>query len=699
MKKIFLTIFLFTGFIACHGQPSITNISYPFSVDLFDMFEVSFNLGPYKNPYDPDTISVYAVFTGPDSRCDTVLGFYYEGYLFQQDAALGYEIAERDPDPDATGWRIRFTPYAVGRWYFRIFARDCDGVSVEPFAKPIPFSFRCQSVTEANGFISKANDRFLKREVVRNGQILNHSFFPIGPNVPWYSHLKGYGWSRPLGIYDYEKHIDSLSNNGNYMRLWLNRYQYLNLYGPEYTITPPKVYFDTTINQKDAAELDHIITYAAQNEISLMLCIFSFGDFRNSNPQEPSDPSILGNNPYNTIIDSPCDFFSDERAIKTTKNLLRYIVARWGYATNIMSWELWNEVSNMPCEDYRLFEEDVLKWHKEMSEYIREIDPFNHCISTSMVKYLDYQYLYINLYDNLDFVQQHNYQNINKAKSKEQFSYILFSQSKNAHIDYPKTPFFMGEFGFGQGSKYNSKDPYSVDLHNSLWSSLFSTSMGPASFWWWSHLDKKGLYGRFKPILTFCQNLPIPSESFEAYTTGAVSGHKLLFPNNLETYYMKNSTDDTIYGWSQDTAFCYQSLRWLTDSVIPAGQPNGLHFIDSIVFDTNGYVYKLSLDKRPEPSSNYNSIVIPIQHKPFGALYQVHWYNSETGLEYSNLVTYTTVEQTLMGRKYISILFPSSIRNLNNQTISNTFGDVAFAIYFFGYSEINKKKETTNSIF
>ena len=98
------------------------------------------------------------------------------------------------------------------------------------------------------------------------------------------------------------------------MRIWLNRYQYLNLYGPEYTQIvngSPTVYFDSLINQKDAAELDEIVTYAGQNNISLMLCIFSAGDFNPQNPQEPETLSVWENNPYNTILhlDDPCDFF------------------------------------------------------------------------------------------------------------------------------------------------------------------------------------------------------------------------------------------------------------------------------------------------------------------------------------------------------------------------------------------------------
>lgn len=691
MKKVLVSFLLFVGCITSYCQPNITNLSYPSTVSLFGKYEISFRMSQYSNPYDPEIINVYAVFTGPNNEKDTVLGFYYEGYTFQQ--INGYENAISNPFD--FGWRIRFTPDAIGYWRFHIHAIDQGGETVIPNVKPMPCSFNCISVNSADGFITKANNRYLKRRIVKNGQNKDQSYFPIGPNIAWYSCNSYWDWDKPKGIYDYERYIDSLNGNGNYMRIWLNRYQRMNFYGPEYTQLEngnPRIYFDNSINQKDAAELDHIITYAYQNHISLMMCIFSYGDFRYSNSQDPGDPTKWANNPYNTILSFPCLFFADTDAKKIAKNLIRYIVARWGYATNIMSWELWNEVTNVSstgCFQY-LFRTMVLNWHEEMSNYIKDIDPFNHCVSTSMSNYESYSSLYSSLYSNLDFVQRHNYQSINKAKSKEQFSYILFNLSKDAHVDYPNKSFFIGEFGFGNADSYNSKDPYGIDLHNSLWSSLFSTSMGPASFWWWSYLDEQDLFKRYNPIHTFCQDLPIPSETFQAYTTGAVSGDQLLFPNNLETYFMKNSTEDTIYGWSQDTAFCYQSLRWLTDSV--ATHPNGLHFVDSVVFDPNGYVYTLNPQKKPRPSSNSNEILIYLQNVPVGTQYEVHWFNSETGFEYSNYSSYTTVEQTLLGRKYIVISFPSSIRNLNTHTITNTFGDAVFAIY----RNTQKKQEKNN---
>lgn len=683
--------------VKCYSLPIIQSLSFPSSIGLFDKFEVSFTMGAsYSNPYDPDIISVYAIFTAPGgTETYKVDAFYYEDYSFQK-VIVGNDYYEKVSDSlNDVGWRIRFTPTKIGTWRFRIIARDANGNVAQMPMNARNYSFDCTAVENAAGFISKANTRFLKRDVVKDGVRRFHSFFPIGPNVGWYS-CRDYGtFEEPRGIYEYERYIDSLCGCANYMRIFLNRYQYISLYGPEYTKRDtygnPIVYFNNTINQKDSAELDHIITYALQHGVTIMPSIFSFGDFRDVNSQDPGDPSVWRNNPYYTELglSSPCDFFTDSRAIKITKNLIRYIVSRWGYATNIMGWEFWNEVSNMfyMCDGYKHIDQDVQEWHDEMASYIENIDPFSHCITTSTGGVNDHPYIYSVVFNDLDIVQQHNYQNIQKAKSKEQISNILYKRTNEAHVDYPSLPFFMGEFGFGQGSSspsYAEKDPFGIDLHNSLWSSLFSTAIGPASFWWWQYLDNCGLFKRFAPLLNFCENLPILSDSFYPNQTGVEIGYRLVFPtNNLETYFMLNDTEDTIYGWCQDTAFAYQSLRWITDSVRLHTDSTGyaLHFVDDGVFDPLGYVYTLDSSKRPQPSSSSNVIEIPITNQPIGSSYLVKWFNSETGLVYNTrLISNANVHLNGDGRKVVSFSFPSYIRDIGHQTINNTFGDAVFSL-------------------
>lgn len=680
MKKYLLIIYFISLFFLGQAQPRITNLSSPKSVDLYGLYEIQFQMGAYDNPYDPEVIDVYAELTGPDSRTRRVIGFYHEGYQFTEEK--NYEVSSRERDGDS--WRIRFTPDKVGQWTYVIHAIDKKGET-----QTTSRTFACQP-KDADGFITIANTRFLKRDVFRNGRPTTTSFFPIGPNIAWYT-ASDYGkYKKPYGIYEYDRYIQQLSGKANYMRIWLNRYQFLSLYGPEHAGTldgKPQMYFDKTLNQKDAAELDHIVAYAQEHGITLMACIFNFRNFEhksgtaNGTKEKPSMPSDWINNPYNTVLglESKYDFFTDQRAIRIEKNLIRYIVARWGHATNLLCWELWNEVANMD-EDRnipRQTQREMVEWHRQMAEYIRSIDPYQHPVTTSLGSGKDISILY-DAFDFMDIVQEHNYQNIQKSASKEQFTHVLYQETEKARESYPDKPFFMGEFGFGQGSSkatYDDKDPRGVDLHNSLWASAFSGSMGPASFWYWETIDKNNWYAQFKPVLTFMDNLPKLSDSFTASHTGSAKGRLLVFPNHLQTYYMANADEDTLMGWSQDTAFCYQSLRWLAHE-----KSKSSHFVDMGVVDPDGYLYTLDPARRPTPSSSSNRIVLPIKEQPRGTQYQVRWFDAETGLELTDEATTVTVRRPLFRSKRITIDFPSSIRDINGGRINNTYGDAVFII-------------------
>lgn len=684
MRKTALLLILLGLLATGFSKPNIKNLGFTPSIEVYGLFETNFQLDRYDNPYDPEVIDVFADFTAPDGRTFRVIGFYFEGYGFVKEK--NYELSS--PKKNTEGWKIRFTPDMAGRWTFVIHAIDKDGETVSGKSSDNPLWFECRQ-RDAEGFITIANSKFLKRDAIVNGRRQSKSYFPIGPNVAWYDAADNGKYQKPYGIYDYQRYFQALSGNANYVRIWLNRYQFLSLYGPEHAGTPngkTVMYFDNTVNQKDAAELDQIVAEALKHNISLMPCIFNYRNFSHKNgvptgtDANPARPSDWVNNPYHTVLNlqSPFDFFSDARAVRVTKNLIRYIVARWGYATNILCWELWNEVANMAdgVEISVQTQREMVDWHVQMTDYIRSIDPYRHPVTTSLGSGKNLGTLE-NTFEYMDIVQDHNYQNIQKAKSKEQFSYILYKKAEKARSSYPYKPYFMGEFGFGQSGsngKYKDKDPKGVDMHNSLWSSTFSGSMGPASFWYWEVLDQQDWYKLTKPMLTFFNNLPLLSDSFTAETTSTERGRSLVFPNNLETYYLVNADCDTLLGWAQDTAFCYQSLRRLTD------RADKDHFLDQGLFDPKGYVYTLDPSKRPGPSSDSNRIVLPVKNQPRGTKYEVRWFDAETGLELTEEATTVTVRRPFLRGRRITVEFPSSIRDLEGSRINNTFGDAVFMI-------------------
>lgn len=684
MKKIlfFLGCLFMTAVTV--GEPVIKEVKVPASVKVFDLYEISFQMDSYDNPYDPYVIDVYAEFVSPSGAFYRAIGFYFEAYTLMEEK--GIEVAARNGGND--GWKIRFTPDEVGRWTFTIHAADQTGTRILTDLDGVKLAFDCQAGT-AEGFVRKANSHYLKREAFVDGQQQSHSFFPVGPNVAWYSSADYYRFKKPYGIYDYERYIDSLTGNANYMRIWLNRYQYLALYGPEHAIREngkPVMYFDSSLNQKDAAELDYIVRYAADHGIVLMPCFFSFGDFRDDSEaldkseQYSSMPSGWRYNPYHTILklNQPIEFFTDPEAIRITGNFFRYIVARWGYATNIMAWELWNEVCNIfKNTTLKGDEQDaILQWHQKMASLIRSCDPHQHLITTSLGNTDRMQMLPMTVFEDLDVVQEHYYGNIQKANSKGQMTYKLLENSITMRDHYPDKPVFMGEYGLNNpvsGVDYLSKDPKGVDMHNSMWSSLFSGSLGPASFWYWQVLDKCGLFGRFKPLTVFCNGLPVLSDDFTPVTTGYVEGAAMQFPYDLQMYYLVNTPQDTIMGWCQDVAFAYQSLRRLTDSV-GADQ----HFVNDGVFDPEGYVYTLDLSSKPLAAFKDDVIRIPIANQPRGTRYLIRWFDSETGSELSTETTEESVIYRLFRGRHLRIRFPESLKNKLDYT--NTFGDAVFVI-------------------
>ena len=687
IKKTFLCLCLIAAAVFCSAQPKISGVSFPKEVPVYGLYEISFILGDYPNPYDPNTIDVYAVFHSPQGQSFRVNGFYFEAYNFMEKE--GYEVAARNGDSDC--WKIRFTPNTVGRWTCEIHAVDRSGSIQLTSYKGKSLAFDC-TAKDADGFVRKANTHYLKREVYVNGKKQYRSFFPVGPNIAWYSSADYNKFKKPYGIYHYQRYVDSLTDNANYMRIWLTRYQYLSLYGPEHAIRKngkPVVYFDSELNQKDAAELDFIVSYAAEHGITLMPCIFTYGDFRDDSEALENSaknncmPSGWRYNPYHTVLglEHPAEFFSNAEAIRISQNLIRYIIARWGYATNIVCWELWNEVGNVfkgiPMDGNE--KQAVVDWHVKMARLFSEQDPYHHLITTSMGSTSGLEDLEKKLFREMDLVQRHCYQNIQKAKSKEQTSQKLFEVTENLRDTYPLKPVFIGEYGFGSNAQkivVNDMDPLGVDLHNSLWSSLFAGAIGPASLWRWDYLEAKDLFRSFRPVFSFCKTLPLLSDTFVPMTTGEVQGPDMVFPNGLATYYLVNANEDTLMGWSQDEAFTYQSLRRLTDEVGDNG-----HFVDRAILDPQGYVYTLDPEERPRPSNRNNEIVIPVTNQTRGTRYAVHWYDTETGKELTSEATTITVKKSLRKKRHLAIPFPSSVRDVNNGRINNTFGDAVFVLY------------------
>jgi len=103
--------------ITFEGQP-------PLEMACYAKYEVGFQISrQYANPFDPEQISVEAVFVTPSGKTVRVPGFYYQDYP-------EHNVRQDDKFEGASGpacWKIRFTPREPGQYQGKIIANDHAG--------------------------------------------------------------------------------------------------------------------------------------------------------------------------------------------------------------------------------------------------------------------------------------------------------------------------------------------------------------------------------------------------------------------------------------------------------------------------------------------------------------------------------------------------------------------------------------------
>jgi hypothetical protein len=169
-----------------------------------------------------------------------------------------------------------------------------------------------------------------------DGSHLRHDdgapYIAIGQNLAWYD---------GRGTFAYDDWIAKLAANGvNFIRLWMPSWAF-GLEGirraPDGSVESSSL-GDYTDRLDRAWQLDYVMDLAERNGIQVMLCIQNHGPFSLEANSEWDD------NPYNAAnggpLAAPDAIFTDPTARALFQRRLRHLVARWGYAPNLLAWEL-----------------------------------------------------------------------------------------------------------------------------------------------------------------------------------------------------------------------------------------------------------------------------------------------------------------------------------------------------------------------
>jgi len=451
------------------------------------------------NPFDAAEVAVSAEFRSPRGVLYVVDGFVWRDFARQlQD---GFE--KLAPTGDLR-WKIRFAPPEEGEWTWRwrVSEGGRDNVGEWSRLRVGPPAADEHGVVR----VSARDPRYLELD---DGT----PFFAVGENLAWYD---------GRGTYAYDEWIERLAaQRCNYIRLWMPSWAF----GLEWITRDAHggVANSSLGNYAErldrAWQLDYVIDLARRRGIYVMLTIQNHGAFSLTNNSEWQD------NPYNAAnggpLRTPREFFTNPEAVRLFQRRLRYIVARWGYATNIMAWELWNEVDlvEQPAVD------DLVAWHRDMAREIDRLDPQHRLVSTStsqadvMGGYSAAAALWA--LAEMDVVQAHFYSFDGAGTDfTRTFPRIVAGQRRFGK------PVLVAEAGvdFRGPDETLRADPQADGFHDILWSAVLAGSFGSGMSWWWDNVvDPQNLYTHFGPLADFVAGVDVPAEQFASRTAAGTA--------------------------------------------------------------------------------------------------------------------------------------------------------------------------------
>ncbi|WP_285058638.1 DUF5060 domain-containing protein [Pedobacter ginsengisoli] len=395
----------------------------------------------FSNPFLQEDIAVDMMLTSPSGK-KLVLPCYFESSGRVQGAM----------------WKSRFLPQEKGKYNYYFQLRK-DGKEIE--SRQATF---VALKSNGKGILHLRDNWTFKFD---NGA----PFRGIGENICWESRAeddsKFFKELHEKEKYNYEYLLPRLvKNGGNYFRTWIcswnlpldwkngiNNHRYQN--SEEYFNPSAVRKMDRLVNLSDSLGLFMMLTLGQGTHDA------KHGRYAVSTPE----------------------FFVNEQAKAQYKNRLRFIVARWGYSPAIGAWEFFNEIDNVQFRNAGnpIPAQHIVQWHDEMSTYLKQIDPYQHLVTTS-ISHRDLEGL--NSLKNIDFNQKHIYKN-NRALPT---TIVKYSEEF-------KKPYVIGEYGYEYDWSKNFNlfgDEMDSDFKRGLWYGLFSpTPILPLSWWWEFFEDRR----------------------------------------------------------------------------------------------------------------------------------------------------------------------------------------------------------------
>jgi hypothetical protein len=279
-----------------------------------------------------------------------------------------------------------------------------------------------------------------------------------------------------------------------------------------------------------ASQLDTVLEAAAARGIQVMLSLQNHGAFSTTANSEWTG------NPYNAANGGPlataAEFWTNPTARNLFKRRLRYIVARWGYSTALLAFELWNEADLV--DGYKT--EACLAWHREMADYLRAIDPHDHLVTTSFAVFLFDPRVWREA--GLDLTQLHFYSLTDTTSYGPDLAQDV-AEFTAGRLEIVDRPVLFSEIGVDARGPAETRaaDPEGIGVHDGLFAGVVSGGFGTAMPWWWDNLidvEPDRYYPMFGAVARFIDGVRFDRERFVGLEGAATSATRPLVAYGLQ---------------------------------------------------------------------------------------------------------------------------------------------------------------------
>ncbi len=463
------------------SPPYIRNVRWDEdNIRCHEQLEISFDIPDrYSNPFDSEIIRVWGEFTDRHGQVTVMDGFYFQDYMLR--AAPG---APRMVPTGPPLWKIRFAPLTPGAYSFRILARDEAGTSVWG-----PAAFAA-APAENPGYIRVAehDPRFFE---FSSGK----PFHAIGYNIrsPFDNRMdQRYPWAdrHDEGWPVYERYFRMMGAHGlNMAEIWMASWSL----GLEWGAHWYGYHGLTQYNMIHAWQMDRVVEAAEQHGIYLNVVINNHGKFSETTDREWND------NPFNIVnggfLERPHEYFSDERAQRLFRELMRYKIARWGASPHIFAWKPFSEVNltGSRGEPRPHQTRECREWYAMAGEALARSDPYRNMTCTHFSGDYKVQPPALIAVEQVDFCTIDAYHG-----SQDPLHIVQLMRDSSDFNSRFNKPMLATEFG---GSHMGADVRHIEDtIHAANWSSAGMATAGTPMLWWWQLIEEENffpLYGAF----------------------------------------------------------------------------------------------------------------------------------------------------------------------------------------------------------